>query len=89
MSSRYSLSARVLTFKTRYYGSPVVNRSIEMDQPVVFVSMNYRLSGNYQSICSSDFELRTFRFVALGFLASQEVKDAGVGNLGLYDRELI
>ena len=25
--------------------------------------------------------------LAFGFLASQEVKDAGVGNLGLWDRE--
>ena len=26
---------------------------------------------------------------AFGFLASQEVKDAGVGNLGLWDRECL
>jgi acetylcholinesterase len=27
------------------------------------------------------------KLLAFGFLASQEVKDAGVGNLGLWDRE--
>ena len=29
------------------------------------------------------------RLLAFGFLASQEVKDAGVGNLGLWDRECL
>ncbi|KIP02704.1 hypothetical protein PHLGIDRAFT_32096 [Phlebiopsis gigantea 11061_1 CR5-6] len=50
-----------------YDGGVIVGLSVELDQPVVYVSMNYRLS-------------------ALGFLASQEVKDAGVGNLGLQDQ---
>lgn len=48
-------------------GGIIVDRSIEMGTPVIFVSMNYRLSG-------------------LGFLASREVKEAGVGNLGLQDQ---
>lgn len=52
---------------TTYDGGIIVSRSVELGQPVVYVSMNYRLS-------------------ALGFLASQEVKDAGVGNLGLQDQ---
>jgi acetylcholinesterase len=52
-----------------YDGSVIVNRSIELQQPVVYVSINYRLS-------------------AFGFLASQEVKDARVGNLGLWDQRL-
>ncbi|KAH9058058.1 carotenoid ester lipase precursor [Lactarius vividus] len=50
-------------------GSPIVNHSIALRKPVIYVSMNYRLS-------------------AFGFLASQEVKDAGVGNLGLWDQRL-
>ncbi|KAH9040259.1 carotenoid ester lipase precursor [Lactarius hengduanensis] len=50
-------------------GSIIVNHSIALQQPVVYVSMNYRLS-------------------AFGFLASQEVKDAKVGNLGLWDQRL-
>ncbi|KAN0124160.1 Alpha/Beta hydrolase fold, partial [Lactarius tabidus] len=52
-----------------YDGTVIVNRSITLQQPVIYVSMNYRLS-------------------AFGFLASQEVKDAGVGNLGLWDQRL-
>ncbi|OSC98005.1 carotenoid ester lipase precursor [Trametes coccinea BRFM310] len=52
-----------------YDGGAIVSRSIEMNEPVIYVSMNYRVS-------------------AFGFLASQEVKDAGVGNLGLQDQRL-
>jgi carboxylesterase type B len=54
---------------TLYDGTVIVNRSIALQQPVVYVSMNYRVS-------------------AFGFLASQEVKDARVGNLGLLDQRL-
>ncbi|KAA1472208.1 alpha/beta-hydrolase [Dentipellis sp. KUC8613] len=50
-----------------FNGSVLVNSSIALGEPIVFVSMNYRLN-------------------AFGFLASQEVKDAGVGNLGLQDQ---
>ncbi|KAI9454051.1 carotenoid ester lipase precursor [Lactarius psammicola] len=50
-------------------GTLIVNRSIALQQPVIYVSMNYRVS-------------------AFGFLASQEVKDAKVGNLGLWDQRL-
>ncbi|KAI0326234.1 carotenoid ester lipase precursor [Cubamyces sp. BRFM 1775] len=52
-----------------YDGGVIVSRSVELGEPVIYVSMNYRLS-------------------AFGFLASQEVKDAGVGNLGLQDQRL-
>ncbi|KAI9457440.1 carotenoid ester lipase precursor [Lactarius psammicola] len=55
--------------QTRYDGGIIVNRSIALKEPVVYVSMNYRLS-------------------AFGFLASQEVKDVGVGNLGLHDQRM-
>lgn len=50
-----------------YDGGIVVRRSKELGKPVVFVSMNYRVS-------------------AYGFLASKEVMDAGIGNLGLQDQ---
>ncbi|KAJ7480554.1 carotenoid ester lipase precursor [Mycena latifolia] len=50
-----------------YDGKTIVERSIAMGEPVIYVSMNYRLS-------------------AFGFLASKEVKAAGVGNLGLQDQ---
>ncbi|KAI0365312.1 carotenoid ester lipase precursor [Pilatotrama ljubarskyi] len=52
-----------------YDGGSIVSRSVELGEPVIYVSMNYRVS-------------------AFGFLASQEVKDAGVGNLGLQDQRL-
>ncbi|KAH9175630.1 carotenoid ester lipase precursor [Lactarius sanguifluus] len=62
---------RVLEIKEirSFDGSLIVNRSIALHQPVVYVSMNYRLG-------------------AFGFLASKEVKDAKVGNLGLWDQRL-
>ncbi|KAI0088623.1 carotenoid ester lipase precursor [Irpex rosettiformis] len=50
-----------------YDGGVIVDHSISMGSPVVYVSMNYRVS-------------------AFGFLASAEVKNAGVGNLGLQDQ---
>jgi len=50
-----------------YDGGVIVDRSILLGEPVVYVSMNYRVS-------------------AFGFLAGKEVKDAGVGNLGLQDQ---
>ncbi|KAL1945641.1 hypothetical protein VTO73DRAFT_1643 [Trametes versicolor] len=47
----------------------LIQRSIELGQPIVFVSMNYRLG-------------------PFGFLGGKEVKEAGVGNLGLHDQRL-
>ncbi|KAF8645416.1 hypothetical protein AX16_007831 [Volvariella volvacea WC 439] len=48
-------------------GVPIVSRSVDLGTPVVYVSMNYRVS-------------------AFGFLAGKEVKEAGIGNLGLQDQ---
>ncbi|KDR85818.1 hypothetical protein GALMADRAFT_84978 [Galerina marginata CBS 339.88] len=45
----------------------IVNRSMELGQPIIYAAMNYRVS-------------------AWGFLASQEVQDAGTGNAGLVDQ---
>ncbi|KAF8955264.1 carotenoid ester lipase [Flammula alnicola] len=50
-----------------YDGGLIVGRSQTLGSPVVYVSMNYRLTG-------------------FGFLPGQEVKNAGVGNLGLQDQ---
>lgn len=49
-------------------GVNLVQRSIEMGQPVVFVSANYRLN-------------------FFGTLASKEIAEAGVANLGLKDQD--
>ncbi|KAF9224035.1 alpha/beta-hydrolase [Gyrodon lividus] len=48
-------------------GGVIVQRSIAINEPVIYVSMNYRP-------------------IAFGFLASLEVLDAKVGNLGLRDQ---
>ncbi|KAJ7218238.1 carotenoid ester lipase precursor [Mycena haematopus] len=48
-------------------GSTLVNQSIALGSPVIYVSLNYRLN-------------------VMGFLASKEVKEAGLGNLGLHDQ---
>ncbi|GAA6023879.1 hypothetical protein JCM10207_000513 [Rhodosporidiobolus poonsookiae] len=53
----------------RYNGSWVVQRSVELEKPIIFVSINYRTA-------------------ALGFLASDEVKQSGEQNFGLYDQRL-
>lgn len=50
-----------------YDGSAIVQRSIDLGQPLVYVSMNYRVSG-------------------FGFMPGEEIKAAGVGNLGLQDQ---
>ncbi|KAJ7310013.1 carotenoid ester lipase precursor [Mycena albidolilacea] len=50
-----------------YNGTTIVQRSIALGEPVIYVSMNYRVS-------------------AFGFLASKEVRAAGVENLGLQDQ---
>ncbi|KAI0322066.1 alpha beta-hydrolase [Amylostereum chailletii] len=53
-------------------GSAVVQRSLDLDIPVLYVSLNYR----YTSPSS------------LGFLDGREIRDAGLGNLGLQDQRL-
>jgi acetylcholinesterase len=54
---------------TMYDGATIVGKSIDIGKPVIYVSMNYRVTG-------------------FGFMASKEIKDAGVGNLGLQDQRL-
>ncbi|RDX42816.1 carotenoid ester lipase precursor [Lentinus brumalis] len=51
-----------------YNGTAIVQRSIDIGEPVIFVAVNYRLH-------------------VFGFLGGQEVKDAGLGNLGLHDQQ--
>ncbi|KAF8971835.1 carotenoid ester lipase [Flammula alnicola] len=64
----------------------IVNRSMEIGQPVIYAAMNYRVSGKGYSLLRS---LSKFiAFLAWGFLASKEVKAAGVGNIGLVDQRV-
>ena len=89
-------------FRPRYDGGVIVNRSMEMGEPVVFVSMNYRLARIFRGcfgirvewLFSLGFLVRSMTFwkivsqqcPALGFLGGKEAKAAGVGNIGLHDR---
>ncbi|EIM86930.1 alpha/beta-hydrolase [Stereum hirsutum FP-91666 SS1] len=52
-----------------YPSEVIVQGSLDLNAPVVYVAMNYRLS-------------------AFGFLPGKEVKEAGIGNLGLQDQRL-
>ncbi|KAI0681827.1 carotenoid ester lipase precursor [Earliella scabrosa] len=52
---------------TTYNGSAVVQRSIDIGEPIIFVAINYRLN-------------------VFGFLGGEEVREAGLGNLGLHDQ---
>lgn len=53
----------------KYNTSYIVQNSVDIQKPVIVVSINYRVSG-------------------FGFLASKEVVEAGVANLGLFDQRL-
>lgn len=70
---------------SRYDGSSIVSRSLELQEPVIYVSFNYRLNGMYHSTVLPH-QVADTALVGFGFLASKEVKDAGLGNLGLRDR---
>ncbi|TFK88164.1 carotenoid ester lipase precursor [Polyporus arcularius HHB13444] len=50
-----------------YNGTAIVQRSIELNRPAIYVALNYRLN-------------------VFGFLGGKEVKEAGIGNLGLHDQ---
>ncbi|TFK87024.1 carotenoid ester lipase precursor [Polyporus arcularius HHB13444] len=51
----------------KYNGTLIVQRSIDIGEPVIWVAVNYRLH-------------------VFGFLGGREVKEAGIGNLGLQDQ---
>ncbi|KAI0351861.1 alpha/beta-hydrolase [Trametes cingulata] len=55
-----------------YRADALVRRSVAFNEPVIVVAMNYRLGG----------------MSTLGFLGGKEVKEAGIGNLGLQDQRL-
>ena len=65
-----------------------MSRSLELQEPVIYVSMNYRLTGIYHATALFDCVLNKAS-VGFGFLASKEIKEAGLGNLGLRDRTFI
>lgn len=55
-----------------------------LGEPVIYVSVNYRLNGEQRILWTSS---TSYDPIAFGFAASQEIKAVGTGNLGLKDRE--
>ncbi|KAH9001906.1 carotenoid ester lipase precursor [Lactarius hatsudake] len=71
-----------------YDGSVIVKRSIALKEPVVYVSLNYRWVLLESFFVTLPDPRPPRSLAAFGFLASQEFKDAGVGNLGLHDQRM-
>ena len=87
-------------------GVRLVERSLALGQPLIYVSMNYRWDSFHflpiscvlnlskeSPVTLSVHSIRRvwypFDSLAWGFLPGVEVKQAGLGNLGLHDREYI
>ena len=66
-------------------GQDLVNRSLALGEPVIYVSANYRLNGIQCFDTRRHYLIHTF--IAFGFLAGKEVKDRGLTNVGLRDRK--
>ena len=70
-----------------YNGTGIIGHSGELNTPIIYVSFNYRLNG------TSFFLNILWKWLisptVFGFLGGKEVQEAGLGNLGLYDRECI
>ena len=97
-------NVQLVMVRDRVNGSAIVDTSLALEQPLIFVSMNYR----YVRVCCAQLNMKLLtvrqalrsvlvctlsspysnQAIALGFLAGKEVRDAGVGNLGLQDRML-
>ena len=66
-------------------GDTVVARSIDLGEPVVYVSLNYRINGT-TSFAWYWCVIFIVSYLAFGFLAGREAQAAGIGNAGLKDR---
>ena len=85
------LERRITMFILRRHRNPgdaLVRRSIELNQPVIFAAMNYRVNGE-NAVTTVSLTLVHCLSIVFGFLGGREVSEAGVGNLGLHDREHI
>lgn len=67
----------------------LVSRSVELNEPMIYISANYRLNGKSRGsrVFLECCRLSAVLLVAFGFLASSEVKAEGLGNLGMRDRK--
>lgn len=68
-----------------YPGNALVNRSLALGEPVIYVSVNYRINGMQRR----DIEILSYPlfYLAFGFLGGKEVKEKGLTNVGLHDRK--
>ena len=71
----------------RYDGTPVVQRSINIGEPIIYVRINYRYAHPVAACAMVHVLTELPSLHGFGFLPGKEVRDAGVGNLGLQDRE--
>ncbi|KAI0349883.1 alpha/beta-hydrolase [Trametes cingulata] len=77
-----------VTGSTNFYcADALVRRSVDFNEPVIIVSMNYRLGGtsHYDSLVVPQLSILS---AVLGFLGGKEVNEAGISNLGLHDQRL-
>jgi hypothetical protein len=81
----FCLGAFLVGDTSTYLGSSVVARSIALDEPVIYVSANYRLNGTIFS-CTVMWLVFIYSDLALGFLGGKEAQAAGIGNAGIRDR---
>ena len=77
-----------------YPGNSVVERSIALGEPVIYVSANYRLNGSFVTLKTDDLPHTFFTYLshfnqAFGFLPGKEVLAAGITNAGIRDRTLV
>ncbi len=74
-------------YRAKYNGTLIVQRSIDIGEPVIWVAVNYRSA----NLLLLDFNISPIRISlcslhVFGFLGGREVQHAGIGNLGLQDR---
>ncbi len=74
-------------YRPGYNGTAIVQKSIEMHEPVIYVALNYRLARLDVSFSMCVFSSTVVSLSVFGFLGGKEVQEAGVGNLGLQDRK--
>ena len=81
------LDHRLCTFSSPLYnGAAVVQRSVEIGEPIIYVAINYRYGPGTCMLVMWWLIIDLFSLNVFGFLGGQEIREAGLGNLGLHDR---
>ena len=71
----------------RYNGSWIVQRSVEMGQPIVSRHLTCAVSSPYGAL--QIFASFNYRVTVFGFLYGQEIADEQSGNFGLLDQRKV